>query len=359
MKYTTRMKLKFAGALLGVAASSLLVSGNALAQQNWPTRQITIIVGTAPGGTYDTIARLLASHFEKKWGQPAVVESRSGNILATSLVARAAPDGYTLVMGASNNAHLFIKELNFDPTKDLTPISVLGIQNYLLLVSRGAKVKGIADFMAQAKASPGKFNFGVVTGGPHDIETNDMQSALGIKVTHIGYKGIAPIYVALMANEIDGALGTTTPQLKTGEIIALAIAGEKRHPEYPDVPTFRESGIKYEPQANYPLWGRGGPPRPPRRRHRQAGYGSCRSGEVAGIRDSRHQGVQHRRRGPVPGGVGQVPERRRGAPEACCRARGYQAAVITAGCCGCSRPAIAPACFISGRVLVQVPVIRP
>jgi tripartite-type tricarboxylate transporter receptor subunit TctC len=260
MKYTTRMKLKFAGALLGVAASSLLVSGNALAQQNWPTRQITIIVGTAPGGTYDTIARLLASHFEKKWGQPAVVESRSGNILATSLVARAAPDGYTLVMGASNNAHLFIKELNFDPTKDLTPISVLGIQNYLLLVSRGAKVKGIADFMAQAKASPGKFNFGVVTGGPHDIETNDMQSALGIKVTHIGYKGIAPIYVALMANEIDGALGTTTPQLKTGEIIALAIAGEKRHPEYPDVPTFRESGIKYEPQANYPLWGRAGTP---------------------------------------------------------------------------------------------------
>lgn len=258
MKYS-RMKLKFAGALLGLTASSLL-SGQTLAQQNWPTKQITILVGTAPGGTYDTIGRLIASHYEKKWGQPAVVENRSGNILATSLVARAAPDGYTLVMGASNNAHLFVKELNFDPTKDLTPISVLGIQNYLLLASRGAKVKNIADFVAQAKASPGKFNFGVVTGGPHDIETNDMQSALGIKVTHVGYKGIAPIYVALMANEIDGALGTTTPQMKTGEIIALAIAGEKRHQEYPDVPTFRESGIKYEPQANYPLWGRAGTP---------------------------------------------------------------------------------------------------
>lgn len=263
-KFTRTFKftsaLKCSGAVFAVIAASAFVSAPAAAQ-NWPTKQITILVGTAPGGTYDTIARLVASHFEKRWGQPVVVESRSGNILATSIAARAAPDGYTLVMGASNNAHLFIKDLNFDPQKDVVPVSVLGIQNYLLLASRGAKVKNIADFVAQAKANPGKFNFGVVTGGPHDIETNDMQSALGIKVSHIGYKGIAPIYVALMSSEIDAALGTTTPQLKTGEIIALAIAGEKRHPEYPDVPTFRESGIRYEPQANYPLYTRAGVPR--------------------------------------------------------------------------------------------------
>jgi tripartite-type tricarboxylate transporter receptor subunit TctC len=246
--------------LLSLATLLGLASGP-LPAQTFPARPITIYVGTSAGGTLDTIARVLSAQFEKDWGQPAIVESRvgGGGILATSVVTRAAPDGYSLTMGGSYNASLFVKEVPYD-IKDIAPVSVVGLQYYFVLTSRAAGVKSLAELVAKAKANPGKVNFGIVPNGPHELETAELESNLGIRLTSVGYKGIAPIYLALIANEIDGTMGTTTPQMKTGEMIPLAVGGEKRHPDYPNVPTFRELGYAYDPLANYPLLGRAGTP---------------------------------------------------------------------------------------------------
>jgi len=256
---------KFSKALTKPACAVLAALGFYAASadaQTFPSRPITIYVGTQPGGTYDTISRILAAGWQKKWGQNVIVESRpgSGGVLATSLVARAAPDGYSLVFGGAYDAPLFLKEIGFDPQKDVVPVSVVGVQYYFLLTSRNAKTKTLAEFIAQAKANPGKMSFGIVPAGQHDIETNDMTGRLGVKLNLVGYKGIAPIYVALLANEIDGAMGTTTPQMKTGEMIGLAVGGQKRNADFPNIPTFRELGYNYDPMANYTFYTRAGTP---------------------------------------------------------------------------------------------------
>jgi tripartite-type tricarboxylate transporter receptor subunit TctC len=257
--------LKLSRALGRCAGAAVLSLGLCAAAnaQTFPSRPITIYVGTQPGGTYDTISRILAAGWNKKWGQSVIVESRigAGSILATSLVARAAPDGYSLVFGGAYDAQLFFKDTGFDPVKDITPVSVVGVQYYFLLTSRNLKTKTLAEFISKAKAAPGKLNFGLVPGGQHDIETNDMTGRLGVKLNLVGYKGIAPIYVALLANEIDGAMGTTTPQMKTGEMVGLAVGGPKRNADFPDIPTFRELGFNYDPMANYTFYTRTGTPR--------------------------------------------------------------------------------------------------
>ena len=248
---------------IAAAVAATAVSANCFAQaQTFPNKPITIFVGTQPGGTYDTISRLLAFDYQKKWGQPVVVESRvgSGSVVATAAVTRAAPDGYNLVFGASYNAQLFLKELPFDPVKDITPVSVVGVQYYFLITSRTAGTKTLAEFISKAKAAAGKVNVAIVPAGQHELETDDMQARLGVKLNMVGYKGIAPIYVALLANEIDRAMGTITPQMKTGEMIPLAVGGEKRNADLPQVPTFRELGYTYDPMANYTIFARSGTP---------------------------------------------------------------------------------------------------
>lgn len=255
------MKLK---RILSVFAAAALTAGAAQAQ-TYPTKPITIMVSTAPGGSLDLLARVVGAHMEKKWGQSVVVESRpgGGGNVAAALLARSTPDGHTLVMGSSSTVtSLFVKDMPFDPFKDITPVSVVGLLYYQLQVSRGANARSLKDFIAQAKAKPGKLNVGTVALGPHDIESRAMLEALGISANLVGYKGIAPIWLALISNELDASISASTPpQQKTGEIIAIAVGGEKRNPEFPDVPTFREQGVAYDPLASYILYAAGATPR--------------------------------------------------------------------------------------------------
>jgi tripartite-type tricarboxylate transporter receptor subunit TctC len=244
------------------AAACLAAAGAASAQQ-WPSKPVTILFGTAAGGPNDNLSRIIALHWEKKFGQKVLVENRPGasSTVAAGVVARAPGDGYTLVNGAFPPVGIFVKELSYDPFKDLAPISIIAQQAYYLLVSPKMNVKTLKEFVAQAKAKPGTVSIGVVTAGPHEIESNALVEALGIQANLIGYRGLATVYPALMSGELNATLGATPPQLKTGEIIGIAMGSTKRNPSYPEIPTFIDGGFNYTPRAIFPFFAPGTTPK--------------------------------------------------------------------------------------------------
>jgi tripartite-type tricarboxylate transporter receptor subunit TctC len=245
-----------------VFAAAALFAASAAAQ-TWPSKPVTIVYGTAAGGPLDLISRVIALQWEKKLGQKVIVENRPGasSTLAGAVVARAPGDGHTLLNGSFPPVGIFIKELSFDPFKDLAPATILGTNPYNLLVSRKMNIATLKDFISHAKANPGIVSVGVVTAGPHEIETNAMLEALGVQANLIGYKGTATVYPALVSGELNAAIGGTPPQLQSGEILALAVGSSARNRNFPDVPTFREAGIAYEPRAIFPIFAPGTTPR--------------------------------------------------------------------------------------------------
>lgn len=243
-----------AGLVLGLASFAAL-------GQPYPSRPITILVPTNPGGTFDTISRVFAAHLERKWKQSVVVENRlgAGGAVALSALTKAPADGYLLTMTSGWSIDLFVKDLGFDP-RDIAPVSVAGIAPYVLVVGKNVTAKNLGEFVAYAKANPGKLNWGIVSAGSHEIETSEATRILDVKAAMIGYKGIAPIYTALVAGELDVTMGTASPQLRTGQLRGLAVGGDKRFSELPQVPTFREQGFNYDPVSHYPFWVRAGTP---------------------------------------------------------------------------------------------------
>lgn len=246
-----------------VCTTALCVMAGSVCAQQWPSKPVTIVFGTAAGGPNDNLSRIIAAQWEKKFGQKVIVENRPGasSTVAGAYVARAPGDGYTLLNGAFPPVGIFIKELSYDPFKDLVPVTIIADQAYYLLVSAKMNVKTLKDFVAYAKANPGKASIGVVTAGPHEIESNALVEALGIQGNLIGYRGLAAVYPALISGELNATLGATPPQLKTGEIIGLAMGGTRRNPAYPDIPTFREGGFNYAPRAIFPFFAPGTTPK--------------------------------------------------------------------------------------------------
>jgi len=157
---------------------------------------------------------------------------------------------------------LFVKDMPIDP-KELTGVSLIGLLPYQLIVSRGLNVHNLKEFVAHAKANPGKVSFGAVASGTHEVELHALQTALGISGNVIPFKGIAPIYLEIVANRIDASISASTPPgVKTGEIISIAVGGDKRRTDAPDVPTFREQGYNYDPLATYYILASSKVPRP-------------------------------------------------------------------------------------------------
>ena len=249
--------------LIRIVLAAGVAFSAAAAAQSWPSKPVTIVFATAAGGPNDLISRTIALQWEKKLGQKVIVESRPGvgSSVAGAYLARAPGDGYTLMQGTFPPLGLFIKELPFDPFKDLAPVSIVAVQYYYLLVSRKMNVRTLKDFVAYAKANPGVVSIGMVASGPHEIETNSMLETLGIRANLIPYRGLATVYTAQMSGELNATLGTTPPALKTGEIVGLALGGSKRNPDYADIPTFREGGVQYDPQAFFPFFAPGTTPR--------------------------------------------------------------------------------------------------
>jgi tripartite-type tricarboxylate transporter receptor subunit TctC len=262
---------KFAVALSAGAALLSVASGTVA--QAYPTKPIRLIVPSAPGGGTDIAARLIAQGLTESLGQAVVVDNRggAGGIAGVTVAAKlSAPDGYTLVLGS--NGHLsFASAINpklpYDPQKDLTPISLVANQPFVLAVSAAVPANSIRELVALAKAKPGSVTYGSGgNGSASHLGVELFQIKSGITLMHIPYKGTGPGMSALMSGELQllmAGLATVLPQAKSGKIKVLAVSGTQRSRMAPDVPTVAEAGVPgYDFNVWYGMMAPGGTPRP-------------------------------------------------------------------------------------------------
>ncbi|NUA26679.1 tripartite tricarboxylate transporter substrate binding protein [Cupriavidus basilensis] len=234
-----------------VAATAALTMPALTLAQAFPAKPVKIVVPYPPGGTNDIVVRLLAQKLGDSMGQPFVVENKpgaSGN-LGAEQVARAAPDGYTLLLvttGHSIHPSLY-KNLRYSIKTDLTPVSELTRGPMLVMVTPSLPYKTVQDVIAAAKAKPGSINFGSAgNGSSTHLATELLSSMAGVKMTHIPYSGSAPAMADVMAGNaqlVMDLMFSALPQVNGGKLRAIAITGAKRSPLLPNVPTVAESGV--------------------------------------------------------------------------------------------------------------------
>lgn len=236
--------------LCAAAAACAVLATPAAFAQNWPDKPLRIVVSFAPGGLTDLIARAMQPRLQEAFGQPVVIENRpgAGGTVAEALVAKAAPDGYTLLMSADSvpaNPHL-IPNLSYDSMKDLQPVSLLTRIPLVMLVSNSVPATTVKDFVAYAKANTGKISYaspGIGTSNHLFFEV--FKDVAGIELPHVAYKGGGPAMTDLLGGHVHALLISATlatPQVAAGKVKALAVTSEKRLPQLPNVPTFAEAG---------------------------------------------------------------------------------------------------------------------
>jgi len=241
-----------------LAASAVLAF--AAHAQTYPNRPIRLLVGFAPGGNTDTVARVVGQKLGERLGQQAVVDNRAGaaGTIGTGEVARAPADGYTLTMGTTTTHAIAVsayKGLTYDPVADFDPIALVANAPYLLVVHSSMPPRTLAEFVAFVKSQPGKLNYGSAGQATttHLVMATFAQRA-GLDMVHVPFKGGAPATTAVLANQVEilfGGLPPLLPHVATGRLRALAISSGKRSPSVPDVPTVAESGY---PGFDITLW---------------------------------------------------------------------------------------------------------
>ena len=242
------MKTIAAAVLASILA---LGAGAAAAETNYPERAVKIEVGYAPGGPLDIVARLVGDRLSQIWGKPVIIENVSGAAanIAADRVAKATPDGYTLLL-ASNvmlavNPRLY-KTLPFDPMKDLVPITQVGYSPNILVVTNELPVKSVDELVAYARAHPGKLTFGSAGVGTTQHLAGELFKAMAkIDIQHVPYRGAAPAITDLLGGRLSMYFGPVAPllaQVKEGKVRALAVTSAKRFPSVPDLPTMIEAG---------------------------------------------------------------------------------------------------------------------
>ena len=240
------------GFLLFVAAA-LLLGPLSVRAQAWPSRQpIKFVVPYPPGGASDVTARVLGAKLSESLGQAVVVENRPGanGIVALDLVAKAAPDGYTILMANLGpnaiNPGVYSK-LPYDPVKDFTPITLTTINPMVVLVTPALPVKSMPELIAYARANPGKLSFASAGNGAGNHLAGEMINAMAsIKMLHVPYKGDAPGVPDVIAGTVSMMIPTLIagmPHIKSGQLRAIAVTSAKRSPSLPDLPTVAESGL--------------------------------------------------------------------------------------------------------------------
>jgi tripartite-type tricarboxylate transporter receptor subunit TctC len=238
-------------ARLGLAALWIWSAAGAALAQSYPSHVVRIIVPFAAGGLNDTAARLIQPHLEKALGQSVIVENRpaASGIVGTELVARAAPDGHTLLMVASSFTVLPASTANlpYDSERDLTPIAMVGKNPLLFIVNARVPAKTLGEFIALAKASPGKLNYATPGAATQTRFVTELWSGrAGIRLQHIPYRGGAPAVQALIAGQTEFSVLSplvSLPHIEAGNLRALAVGSLTRYPQLPDVPTVAESGF--------------------------------------------------------------------------------------------------------------------
>jgi len=219
----------------------------------YPDKPVRLIVPFAPGGSTDILGRLLAEALHPILGQPVIVENKpgAGGNIGGDYVARAAPDGYTLLLAAAGptviNPSLYAN-MPFDPAKDLAPITCLEREHNLMVVTKSMPVKTLEEFLQYARANPGKLSFGSPgNGSPAQLAGELLKQRTGIQAEHVPYKGSGPAITDLVAGHIDFMIDNMPallPQVKAGGLRALAVPSDQRATAAPDIPTFDEAGQK-------------------------------------------------------------------------------------------------------------------
>ncbi len=250
VRQPTRRRLMQALALAAFPTLALS-AGDALAQ-SWPSKPISLIVPFPAGGTTDVLARALADKLTQSLGQSVIVESKpgAGATVGADYVAKAKPDGHTLLVGAVHHtiASSVYKKLPYDFQKDLAPITTIALVPNVLVVNASTPAKNVAELVALLKAKPGQYNYGSNGNGTaqHLIGTQ-FQNMTGTDMVHIPYKGSGPLATDLLGGQVTMSFDTVTPVLphiKSGKLRALAITTAKRSAALPDVPTLDEAGLK-------------------------------------------------------------------------------------------------------------------
>jgi tripartite-type tricarboxylate transporter receptor subunit TctC len=233
------------------AAPLMAIVATGAIAQTYPTRPIRVVVPFAAGGATDVIARVLGQRIADSVGQPVIIDNKPGGsaMIGTDIVAKATPDGHTIVMTANPhtvNPALYPK-MPFDPVKDFAPITLAGLQPLIVAVHTSLPARNVKEFIAVLKANPGKYSYGTSgTAGPQHLAGEMFKVMTGTDITHVPYKGAAPATADLIGGQVQIAFGGTTnvlPHVKAGRLRALATATLKRTPFAPDLPTLDESGL--------------------------------------------------------------------------------------------------------------------
>lgn len=245
-----------------IAVAALATASVALAQ-NYPTRPIRIIVVSTPGGSVDTMARAVGPKLAARWGQQVLVDNRpgAGGTIAAELVARAPPDGYTLIMGTiasfATNVSLH-KSLPYDPVKDFAPITLVATQNLMLLVHPSVPAKSVKELVALAKKQPGNLSFASAGNGTGGHLSGELFKMLAqIDMLYVPYKGVQPALIDVVGGQVSltfASIISAMPQVTGRRLIPLAVTGAQRSPAAKELPTMIEAGVKsYESATWYGL----------------------------------------------------------------------------------------------------------
>ena len=232
-------------------AAALVLAAVAAQAQAWPAKPIKLVVSYPPGGTLDAVARIVATPLSQRLGQPVVVDNRAGagGAIGGDLVAKSAPDGYTVLLDASNHAQnpALRSKMPFDTLRDLAPVSLLVKVPNVLVVNPSTSIKTVQDLVAQAKAKPGEINFASSgNGSAKHLAAEQFSAMAGVRMTHVAYKGGGPALTDVMAGQVPvffGSLASSLAYIQAGKLRAVAVTGKARAAVLPQLPTVAEAGL--------------------------------------------------------------------------------------------------------------------
>ena len=256
--------------LVLACVAALSLSCPAAAQDGYPAKPIRLVVPFPPGGVVDILARLVGPRMGEGLGQGVVIDNRAGanGNIATELVARSQPDGYTLLLGQITSLAInpaLYRNIPFDPVKDLAPVGLVAAAPQLMVVATGSGFMSVADVMARARARPGEVTFASSGNGSlAHLGQELMSQQAGVKFLHVPYKGAAPAVIDVVGGRAEvfmAAVPSVLGQVRGGKLRMLAVTSATRHPDLPEVPTLAESGFPgYDASNWFAIMGRAGTP---------------------------------------------------------------------------------------------------
>jgi tripartite-type tricarboxylate transporter receptor subunit TctC len=254
-----------------LACAALFITTGAAHAQQWPAKPLRVIVNVAPGGVADITMRLLGARLNETLAQAVLVDNRAGGdgYIGFEAATRAEPDGYTWVYSPGSAVMIaphIVRRADLDPLKTLAPVAATGRVSLYIVSHPGFASSSLKELLDHARANPGKVSYGTAGNGtsPH-IAGEVFSREASVKLNHIPYKGAGPALKDLLGGQIDTAFdpGIGLPHVKSGKLRMLAVAGPRRHPDFPDVPTLDESGIKgVDGGPHFGLYAPAGTPRP-------------------------------------------------------------------------------------------------